>query len=170
MPFTDERGSFSRIWEDFDEVELASDFRHISISKNINIGTTRGLHYQEAPKDETKVVTCIAGLIFDVIVDLRESSGSFGKYLAVHLGPESDFQGLYNPNGFAHGFQTLLPETIIHYALSASYSPESSFSINPFGELGIDWPLKTQLVSDRDSEGVPFKIGAQKYAESLKRD
>lgn len=151
LPFIDDRGSFSRIWEDFDEVELASDFKHISISKNISIGTTRGLHYQEAPNDETKVVTCIAGLIFDVIVDLRESSGSFGKYLAVNLGPESDFQGLYIPNGFAHGFQTLESNSTLLYMMNKPYSPESACGIRwDDSYLGISWPLEPRVISEKD--------------------
>lgn len=163
---TDSRGSFVKFNPGND---LHETLDSVALSFNPTIATVRGLHFQVEPYAEEKLITCVQGSVFDVIVDLRPNSQTFGEWTSFELSSNNMVQ-VYLPKGFAHGFQTLLPETIIHYALSASYSPESSFSINPFGELGIDWPLKTQLVSDRDSEGVPFKIGAQKYAESLKRD
>ena len=71
------------------------------------------------------------------------------------------------PKGIAHGFQTLSPNSIVHYCLSSSYSPESSYAINPFGDLGIRWPLMTFLVSEKDSAGISFSVAAKKYADSI---
>jgi len=162
---SDDRGSFIKFHPGH---ELHDTLDSVALSINPTIATVRGLHFQVEPYAEEKLITCVQGSVFDVIVDLRPNSQTFGKWNSFELSSENKVQ-VYLPKGFAHGFQTLVPDTIIHYSLGAAYSAESSYSINPFGELGIDWPLETQSVSSRDSEGVTFEFGAQKYAESLKK-
>lgn len=138
----------------------------IALSKNPILGTIRGLHFQTEPFAEEKLITCIQGSIFDVAVDLRPYSKTFGKWSYYNLNSENHLQ-VYLPKGIAHGFQTLQPNTIVHYTLSAAYNPDSSFSINPLGELGINWPISEILVSQQDSQGLSVSSAAQKYRDSL---
>jgi dTDP-4-dehydrorhamnose 3,5-epimerase len=160
---SDARGSFTKFHPC---VEFSNQLDSIAISFNSKIGTIRGLHFQVEPFAEEKLVTCLQGSIFDVIVDLRPHSVTFGKWTAFELSRENSQQA-YLPRGIAHGFQTLAPESIVQYCLSASYSAESSYAINPFGDLGINWPLEAYSISERDEQGIEFSIAAQKYAQSL---
>jgi dTDP-4-dehydrorhamnose 3,5-epimerase len=161
---TDDRGTFVK----FHPVkEFHGIMDSIAISFNPIPGTIRGLHFQTEPCAEEKLVTCIQGAIFDVVVDLREDSKTFGKWAAFELSATNTLQA-FLPKGVAHGFQTLLSDSVVHYGLSAPYDPEYSYSIDPFGNLEIDWPLETNSVSKRDTSGVSFLFAAQKYAESLK--
>jgi dTDP-4-dehydrorhamnose 3,5-epimerase len=139
----------------------------VAVSINPSIATVRGLHFQVEPHAEEKLVSCIQGSVFDVIVDLRPNSSTFGNWTSFELNSSNNIQ-VYLPKGIAHGFQTLEPDSIVFYSLGAPYAPESSYSINPFGDLGIDWPLETKSISNKDNDGVSFQFGAQKYAESLK--
>ena len=159
----DSRGRFIKFRPD----ELFSEnYDSVAISINPKVGTIRGLHLQVEPFAEEKIVSCIQGSAFEVIVDIRLNSKSFGKAATFELSQKNAMQ-VYLPKGVAHGFQTLLPETIIHYFLTSEYSTESSYSIDPFGDLDIDWPIKDILVSAKDSGGVSLEYAAQKYAESL---
>lgn len=148
-------------------IEFESSLNSVALSFNPIPGTIRGLHFQVEPFAEEKLVACVQGSIFDVIVDLRPSSRTFGKWTSFELSAANALQ-VYLPKGIAHGFQTLLPDSIIHYSLSSTYSPEFSYAITPFGDIGIDWPMKAHLVSKRDESGVSLSFAAQKYAESLK--
>jgi dTDP-4-dehydrorhamnose 3,5-epimerase len=160
---TDLRGTFVKFNA---EKNLLDDVFGVAVSINPGVGTIRGLHFQVEPYAEEKIVSCIQGSAFEVIVDLRPNSMSFGKYAAFELS-QNDFSQVYLPKGIAHGFQTLLPYTIIHYFLTSQYSPKSSYSINPFGNLGIPWPLDNFVISDRDANGVSMEYAAKKYSESL---
>lgn len=161
---SDNRGAFIKFHPLRD---LEDSLDSVALSFNPNLGTIRGLHFQVEPYAEKKLVTCVQGAVLDVIVDLRPGSITFGKWTSFELSAENAIQA-YLPKGIAHGFQTLTSNSIIHYCLSACYSPESSYSINPFGDLGIDWPLKTVSISERDSDGLTFPVAAQKYLLSLK--
>lgn len=161
---SDIRGSFIKFHP---SREFETTLDSVALSFNTSLGTVRGLHFQVEPFAEEKLVACVQGAIFDVIVDLRHGSRTFGKWTSFELSAENALQ-VYLPKGIAHGFQTLMPDSIIHYGLSASYSPESSYSIDPFGELGIDWPLATASISERDSSGLALSDAAQKYAASIK--
>jgi dTDP-4-dehydrorhamnose 3,5-epimerase len=163
--FVDSRGSFLKIKP---ELEFENNWDSVAISSNPNRGTIRGLHFQVEPFAEAKLITCIQGAIFDVIVDLRPNSKTVGKWCSFELSAENPFH-LYLPKGVAHGFQTLLPESILHYCLSSSYSSENSFSIDPLGDLNIGWPINGYSISERDSNGISLSIGLQKYAKSLGR-
>ena len=138
----------------------------VAISINPKAGTIRGIHLQVEPFAEEKIISCIQGSTFEVIVDIRPNSKSFGKVATFELSQENTNQ-VYLPKGVAHGFQTLVPETIVHYFLTSQYSPECSYSIDPFGDLGIDWPIKELSISEKDTNGVSLEYAAQKYAESL---
>jgi dTDP-4-dehydrorhamnose 3,5-epimerase len=160
----DARGSFIKFHP---TLALTSQLDSVAISYNVKPGTIRGIHFQIEPLAEEKLVSCINGAIFDVVVDLRPNSPTFGKWTSFELSKENSQQA-YLPKGIAHGYQTLVQDSIVHYSLSASYSPDSSYAINPFGDLGINWPLMVDSISERDSRGIEFSIAAQKYAQSLK--
>ena len=146
--------------------ELGNSLDSVALSFNPNPGTIRGLHFQVEPFAEEKLVSCVQGSIFDVIVDLRPRSQTFGKWTSFELSDENALQA-YLPKGIAHGFQTLTPNSIVHYGLSISHSLESSYAIDPLGDLSIDWPLEEHTISEKDVHGISFAYAAQKYAESL---
>ena len=161
---TDARGAFVK----FHPLrEFESPLDSVALSINPNLGTVRGMHFQVEPFAEEKLVTCIQGLIFDVFVDLRPNSRTFSKWTSIELSAANALQA-YLPKGIAHGFQTLMPNSIIHYSLSSTYAPECSYSIDPFGDLGIEWPIEVHLVSERDAGGISLSSAGQKYADSIK--
>jgi dTDP-4-dehydrorhamnose 3,5-epimerase len=160
---SDHRGLFLKFQP---KSEITNSLDSVALSFNPNSGTLRGLHFQVEPFAEEKLVTCIQGSIFDVIVDLRPSSKTFGKWTSYELN-EDNFLQVYLPKGIAHGFQTLSPNTIVHYCLSSRYDASSSFAIDPFGELNVSWPIKTDYVSERDKSGLTFTNAAEKYSQSI---
>ena len=160
---SDSRGTFIKIQP---SLEFTDGLDSVATSINPRRGTIRGLHFQIPPYAEEKIITCIQGSVFDVIVDIRPKSKTFGKCASFELSAKNGLQ-VYLPMGFAHGFQTLQPNTIIQYCLSATYSPEFAFSIDPFGELAINWPLKEFSISEKDASGLSFSIAADKYAQAF---
>ena len=159
----DLRGSFIK----FDPGKLLLDeLGNVAVSINPRAGTIRGIHIQVEPYAEEKIVSCIQGSTFEVIIDLRPKSLSFGKFATFELS-QNEVNQVYLPKGIAHGFQTLSHQTIIHYFLTSKYSPESSYTVDPFGDLNIQWPFKNFAISEKDSKGVSMEYAAQKYAESL---
>lgn len=160
---SDSRGTFIKIQP---SLEFQDGLDSVAASINPRAGTIRGLHFQIAPYAEEKIITCIQGSIFDVIVDIRPESKTFGKCATFALSAKNGIQ-VYLPTGIAHGFQTLHPDTIIQYCLSATYSPECAYSIDPFGELNINWPLKEFSILEKDASGLSFSAAATKYAQSL---
>ena len=161
---TDARGSFVKFQP---SIELEDTLGSIAFSLNPKLGTIRGLHFQIEPFAEEKLVTCVQGIVYDVAVDLRPNSQTFGKWTNFELSALNGLQ-VYLPKGIAHGFQTLEANSIVHYTLSSSYAPEFSFAIDPFGDLGIDWPLKVNSISMRDRGGISVSDAGRRYAESLK--
>ena len=160
---SDSRGTFIKV-QPFREFQNNLD--SVAVSVNPKLGTIRGLHFQIEPFAEEKIISCIQGSIFDVIVDIRPQSKTFGKWATFELSAKNGVQS-YLPKGIAHGFQTLQPNTIIQYFLSASYSPEFAYAIDPFGELRINWPLKEFSISEKDASGISLSAAAYKYAQSL---
>lgn len=151
-PLTDERGFFARIFcrQEFAKYALNPCIAQCDISFNRRKGTIRGMHYQITPYQEAKLLSCIKGSIYDVIIDLRKDSATFLKWEAVYLN-EKNRQMLYIPEGFAHGFQTLQDNTEIYYQISEYYHPECSRGLrwnDP--KLAIPWPLSEKIVSRRD--------------------
>lgn len=161
--FSDVRGTFTKF--DFPS-NFRSPLASLAFSANARRGTIRGFHFQVEPYAEEKIVTCIQGSVFDVLVDLRPKSKTFGKWASYTLDPMRSAQ-LYVPKGVAHGFQTLAQNSIIHYCLSSTYSPESSYSINPLGDLNVSWPILDYTISERDSCGISVEQAASKFTESL---
>lgn len=148
----DERGWFSRIFckKEFSILGHTKEWVQINHSTSKNCGTIRGLHFQKKPFEEIKLVRCISGKIFDVIVDIRTNSETYLKWLSVELSAENKNM-LYIPEGFAHGFQTLSDDVEIIYHHTEFYSPENEGGIrynDPI--LKINWPLPISYISDRD--------------------
>jgi dTDP-4-dehydrorhamnose 3,5-epimerase len=152
----DSRGYFARTFCQR-ELGAAGLFDHIAqsnVSFNSKPGTLRGLHFQADPHAEQKIVSCTRGAIFDVIVDLRLGSPTFGRHFAQELTPDN-LLALYVPKGFAHGFQTLVAESTVAYQMSEFYRPEGAAGIrwnDP--DVGISWPTAERILSDRDA-GLP---------------
>jgi dTDP-4-dehydrorhamnose 3,5-epimerase len=149
----DERGFFARTWcqREFETHGLESRLVQCSISFNAREGTLRGLHYQAPPHEEVKLVRCTSGAIFDVIVDLRPPSPTFGHHYSVVLS-SSNRLALYVPRGFAHGFQTLEDNTEVAYQMSEFFHPESARGLrwnDP--ALRISWPpTARRIITERD--------------------
>lgn len=160
----DPRGKFFKFHPDG---LLADKLSSVAVSINPREGTIRGLHFQVEPFAEEKIVSCIQGSTFEVIVDIRVDSKTFGKVATFELSQENA-KHVYLPKGIAHGFQTLLPETIVHYFLTSEYSAKFSYAIDPLGDLDIDWPIKNYLISEKDGMGVTLDYAARKYSEAFK--
>ncbi len=150
----DERGFFARTWsqEEFLQRGLNPRVVQQNISLNKMRGTLRGMHYQVEPHQETKLVRCTAGTIFDVLVDLREDSPTFLKWIGFELS-SNNRRMLYVPESFAHGFQTLEDDTEVVYQISEYYHPESAQGLRwDDPALGIEWPLPVTVISQRDKQ------------------
>ena len=148
----DARGYFARAWceREFVQAGLNPRLVQASISHNRRRGTLRGMHYQIAPHTEVKIVSCVAGAIYDVIVDLRPASPTYRTWQGFELSAENRRQ-LYVPAGFAHGFQTLTDAAELNYLISAFYEPAASTGISYADPtIGIRWPLPVAVISDRD--------------------
>lgn len=148
----DERGFFARSFcqNEFRARGLSPLVAQCNVSWNRHKGTVRGLHYQGKPHEEAKLVRCTRGAIWDVVVDLREDSPTRLLWYAVRLDADNRL-GLYVPEGFAHGFQTLEDDSEVLYQMSESYRPELARGLrwnDP--KLGIAWPLPSPVVSGRD--------------------
>jgi dTDP-4-dehydrorhamnose 3,5-epimerase len=151
--FGDERGFFMETYKksDFEKAGIDTDFVQDNHSKSVK-GVLRGLHYQLEPEVQGKLVRCIRGKIFDVAVDIRRGSPTFGKWIGVELSEENKLM-LWIPKGFAHGFLTLSEEAEIVYKVSGGeYSPEHDRNIrwnDP--DIGIEWPLGGEpILSEKD--------------------
>jgi dTDP-4-dehydrorhamnose 3,5-epimerase len=152
----DERGFFARLMDikKNKEIGLDSNIIQTSISYNIKKGTIRGMHYQIEPYEEAKYVRCTKGKIFDVIVDLRNNSETFRKWISVELS-ELNHKILYIPKGFAHGFQTLEDNSEIFYEITQTFDPEYSRGFRYDDETyKIKWPLDVSSISKKDSEYI----------------
>lgn len=149
----DERGSFARCWcrEEFAAHGIAAGWVQANVSFNRRAGTLRGLHYQEAPHREAKLIRCTAGTAFDVLVDLRPGSPTRGRWAACELSASCGTM-VYVPEGFAHGFQTLADNTELFYLMSEVYRPECARGVRwDDPTLAIDWPAcGTRTISARD--------------------
>lgn len=148
----DERGAFARRFcaEEFRAIGLETDLVQRSISFNASAGTLRGMHFQAPPHLETKLVRCTRGAIFDVVVDLREGSSSYGEWHGEELSADNRMM-LYIPKGFAHGFQTLVDNTEVDYEITPAYvlGADRGFRFDD-PELGIAWPIADVIMSERD--------------------
>jgi dTDP-4-dehydrorhamnose 3,5-epimerase len=156
----DERGFFARTWDrhEFESRGLNTNLAQCNISYNTRRGTLRGMHYQAAPHEETKLVRCTSGAIYDVIVDLRPASPTLRQWLGVELSA-ANRRMLYIPEGFAHGFQTLSDNSEVFYQMAAFYAPDYARGVrwnDP--AFGIVWPETPQVISARDQAYPDFGI------------
>lgn len=156
-PNVDPRGELRRVW---DKHSVLADFKlcQASVVFNPTLGTLRGLHFQLEPFSEKKVVECLSGRAFDVIVDLRLDSPSYGNHVELLLGPGQNFLGAVVPAGCAHGYLTLEPETSLIYFMDKEYSPENASGLlwnDP--KLSIKWPMNPTLLSAQDSTWPGFQ-------------
>ncbi|MFZ1864167.1 MAG: dTDP-4-dehydrorhamnose 3,5-epimerase [Polyangiales bacterium] len=152
-PHLDDRGFFARTWcsREFAEAGLPAAIVQTNLSQTQARGALRGLHYQRPPSREGKVVRCLKGGIFDVIVDVRPDSPAFLRHVGVALTP-TNRRALYIPPGFAHGFQTLEPDTEVWYQMTDYYQPGLGGGLrwnDP--ALGIEWPLEPTTMNERDA-------------------
>ena len=157
-PQHDERGFFARTYcrNEFAAAGLESDFVQGNMSFNRVKGTLRGLHFQRSPHEEVKVVRCIRGAIYDVIIDLRPESPSYLKWQGFELTEENGLQ-LYVPRGFAHGFLTLSDAAAVTYQVSAFYTPGAESGVRwDDPRFGIDWPLDVAVLSPKDAAWPDF--------------
>ena len=155
----DDRGFFARIWcaQEFKKMQLESHISQCNLSFNKQKGTLRGLHYQKPPFEEVKIVRCIRGAIFDVIVDLRKESASYRLYSSVELTAENR-KALYVPKGCAHGFQTLTDDCEVLYFSSEFYHPECESCVRWSDPMfNITWPKKVSAISDKDSSAQDWQ-------------
>jgi dTDP-4-dehydrorhamnose 3,5-epimerase len=164
--FGDNRGFFMESYNNrkFRELGISYDFVQDNHSLSVETGVLRGLHYQLNPKAQTKLVRVIAGAIYDVVVDIRRNSPTFGQWVGVELSAENKRQ-LLVPRGFAHGFCTLVPNTEVLYKVDEYYSPENDRGIlwnDP--ELAIDWPVAEPILSDKDTKHPLLKDAEINFA------
>lgn len=132
------------------KIGVETDFKQDNFSFSTNAGTVRGLHYQKQPKAQTKLIQVVAGAIYDVAVDIRKNSSTFGQWASAILTADNKRQ-LLIPKGFAHGFCTLVPGTAVLYKMDEYYAPEEERGIlwdDPL--LAIDWPVSEPILSERD--------------------
>jgi dTDP-4-dehydrorhamnose 3,5-epimerase len=156
----DDRGFFGRIWckQEFKEHGLNTSLVQANVSYNRFNGTLRGMHFQKKPFQETKLVRCTKGAIYDVIVDIRPQSRTFKQWIGVELN-EVNRRMLYVPEGFAHGYLTLQDETEVYYMITEYYAKTSEGGIlwnEP--EISIEWPQKPKIISDKDLDHPPFDL------------
>lgn len=156
----DERGFFARFFciNEFEALNLDSKIVQINNSLSKDIGTLRGIHYQLEPKAETKIIRCIRGSLWDVIVDLRVDSPTFLKWYGAELNEENRKMMLV-PKGFGHGFITLSENTEALYLVTEFYSPENERGIRwNDTKIGIQWPINPEIISEKDKNHPDFNI------------
>jgi dTDP-4-dehydrorhamnose 3,5-epimerase len=159
-PIRDSRGFFARTYcaDEFAAHGLATHFPQHSLSCSARKGTLRGMHYQRHPHSEVKLVRCVKGAIWDVIVDIRPDSATYGRWEGFELTDNNDSQ-LYIPKGYAHGFQTLSEGVEVNYLISERYVAEAACGIRHDDPgLAIRWPLPVSEISAKDLQW-PF-LGA----------
>lgn len=154
----DVRGFFARTWcsEEAAAKGLNGSVVQCSLSFNIRKGTLRGMHYQAAPYEEVKLIRCTMGAIFDVIIDLRRYSPTFKQHFCVELSAENR-RMLYVPEGFAHGFQTLVDNTEVFYQMSRPHMPDYARGVRwDDPAFGIKWPSDVRIIIERDRNYPDF--------------
>ncbi|HEY6531131.1 MAG TPA: dTDP-4-dehydrorhamnose 3,5-epimerase [Acidimicrobiales bacterium] len=154
----DERGWFGRVFctDEFAEAGLEPTFVQVNVSRTALAGTVRGFHYQLPPSVEDKYLRCTRGALFDVGLDLRKGSVTFGQSFGVELTDDNGL-GLLLPRGVAHGFQTLVDDAEATYLVSTRYAPNLERGVrHDDPALDIEWPLPVTVVSDKDQSWPDF--------------
>jgi dTDP-4-dehydrorhamnose 3,5-epimerase len=154
----DDRGFFARLFcaKEFSQHHLVSNFCQMNNSLSVHNGTLRGMHYQIAPKAETKLVRCIRGALYDMILDLRQGSPTFGESFGVELSAENR-RMMYLPKGFAHGILTLMDDTEMMYLVDEFFSPAHERVIRYNDQkFALRWPTAPAVISDKDKDQPDF--------------
>lgn len=156
----DPRGFFARGWcrREFEQHHLVPDMVQGNVSYNTMKGTLRGMHYQAEPHGEVKLIRCTRGRLYDVIIDLRPESSTYGRWLGIELTANNRVM-LYVPAGFAHGFQTLEDDTEAFYLVSEYYTPHAERGVrydDPAFE--VVWPLPVTSMSEKDQQWPGFHV------------
>lgn len=154
----DDRGFFARTFcrKELEAQGLIADVAQANMSLSKVRGTLRGMHHQKSPFEETKLVRCTQGALYDVIIDLRADSPTFKEWIGVEL-TAANCRMLFVPRNFAHGFITLADDTEVTYMVSQFYSPGSELGIrwnDP--QIGIQWPIAVQVISEKDANWPDF--------------
>jgi dTDP-4-dehydrorhamnose 3,5-epimerase len=152
-PRADERGMFARTFckREFDAHGLRSDLVQCNLSTNVRAGTLRGMHFQSEPFAEVKLIRCVRGAIYDVIVDLREGSATYGRWVGAELSEENG-QMMYVPQGFAHGYQALTDGAAAFYMVTEYYAPQAEGGLRyDDPAIRIEWPISVSDISDKDA-------------------
>ena len=165
----DERGFFARTFceSEFKKLGLNTVWKQANTSMSSEKGTLRGLHSQTKHHAEVKLVRCTRGCIWDVVVDLRKNSPTFGKWFGAEL---NDFNRtmMYVPRGFAHGFISLTDETEIFYLVSNSYSPDNEITLAwDDSDVNIDWPIPPKVISEKDKFGLNLQLVKEHLGDSF---
>jgi dTDP-4-dehydrorhamnose 3,5-epimerase len=155
----DSRGFFARTWcaNEFADHGLTTEVVQANVSFNPRQGTLRGMHFQRAPHAETKLVRCTRGAIYDVVVDLRRDSDTYKEWVGVELSADNR-RALFVPEGFAHGYQTLVPDAEVFYQVSEYYTPGAEGGVRwDDRAFGIEWPdPDNAFLSDKDRSWPDF--------------
>ena len=151
-PLADERGFFARTFcgDEFAARGLIAEFSQMSVSFNARRGTVRGMHFSAAPRAETKIVRCTAGVLYDVMIDLRPNSATYLSVVGIELSA-ANRNAVYIPTGVAHGFQTLADATEVLYLIDIPYVASAARGLrwnDPAVKVG--WPLPIAVISERD--------------------
>ncbi len=164
-PHHDERGFFSRIYcpQEFLEAGIEFNSTQINLSGNLSAHTLRGMHYQNAPFSEAKLVRCVSGSAYDVVVDIRPGSQTFGQWQAFTL-VAKELNAVFIPQGCAHGFLTLEDNTAIQYQMGRAFEPGQARGFRWDDALfSIDWPYNPGVISDADKNWPDFKADVDKH-------
>ena len=156
----DDRGFFGRIWceKEFKKNNLNTNIVQSNVSLSLKKGTIRGLHFQRSPFQETKLVRCTKGSVYDVIIDLRPESPTFKKWFGVKL-TEDNHKMIYVPENFAHGFLTLEDNSEVYYLVTQFYTKEAEVCLrwnDP--AFDIQWPTEVKVISEKDKSHANFNL------------
>ena len=154
----DERGFFARVWcdQEFAKHGLDTTMRQTNMGVSRHAGTLRGLHFQHAPHAENKLIRCPRGAVYDVIVDLRAESRTFGRWYGVEL-TAANHCALYVPAGCAQGYITLMDDTEICYSTSERHAPGAAAGVRwDDPAFGIEWPMQPRVISESDRHWPDF--------------
>jgi dTDP-4-dehydrorhamnose 3,5-epimerase len=155
----DERGVLRRSFcqEELRDVGIEFDVRQGNISENLHAHTLRGFHYQEAPASEAKILTCISGELYNVVLDIRDGSATFGTWVPTRISATGR-QSVYVPAGCANAFLTMSDNTVVHYYMSEFFTPETyrGFRYDD-PAFGIEWPCEPAVISDKDANYLAFQ-------------
>ncbi|MEM1223320.1 MAG: dTDP-4-dehydrorhamnose 3,5-epimerase [Verrucomicrobiota bacterium] len=152
-PKSDDRGYFARAFckNEFDELGIESNVVQVNVSFNHKAGTLRGMHYQKEPAQETKIIRCTQGAIYDVIIDLRKDSPTYMQHFGIELSAQNMLK-LFVPRGFGHGYLTLEDNTEARYMVSEFYTPELEAGVRYDDPVfGIEWPIPISVISEKDA-------------------